>query len=98
LEEEYRKLLDGLRETGDHDEEDDFLANPGKSNFLFESLVCDPKLRQDLLLMIVMPANLVDEAIPGNIRRAEHFTAFLARFVEYLKVPQSPICLLWFIH
>jgi len=23
--------------------------------------------------------------VPGNIRRAEHFTAFLARFVEYLK-------------
>lgn len=34
----------------------------------------------------VLPAELLQEAIPGNIRRAEHFTAFLARFVEYLKV------------
>lgn len=28
---------------------------------------------------------MLDEAVPGSIRRAEHFTAFLARFVEYLK-------------
>lgn len=34
----------------------------------------------------VLPTELLDEAVPGNIRRAEHFTAFLARFVEYLKV------------
>lgn len=41
----------------------------------------------------VLPDDILKEAIPGNIRRAEHFTAFLARFVEYLKVgcklPQS---------
>jgi DNA excision repair protein ERCC-2 len=34
----------------------------------------------------VLPADILKEAVPGNIRRAEHFTAFLARFVEYLKV------------
>lgn len=33
----------------------------------------------------VLPNDLLQEAIPGNIRRAEHFTAFLTRFVEYLK-------------
>ncbi|KAI8453523.1 hypothetical protein BY996DRAFT_4583028 [Phakopsora pachyrhizi] len=33
----------------------------------------------------VLPEDLIQEAIPGNIRRAEHFTAFLTRFVEYLK-------------
>lgn len=33
-----------------------------------------------------LPQDLLQEAVPGNIRRAEHFTAFLARFVEYLKV------------
>lgn len=37
-------------------------------------------------IRIVLPADILDEAVPGNIRRAEHFTAFLARFVEYLKV------------
>ena len=34
----------------------------------------------------VLPNEILDEAVPGNIRRAEHFTAFLARFVEYLMV------------
>lgn len=34
----------------------------------------------------MLPQDLLQEAVPGNIRRAEHFTAFLARFVEYLKV------------
>ena len=33
-----------------------------------------------------LPDDLLKEAIPGNIRRAEHFVAFLKRFVEYLKV------------
>ena len=38
------------------------------------------------VLFTVLPTELLDEAVPGNIRRAEHFTAFMARFVEYLKV------------
>lgn len=33
----------------------------------------------------VLPDDLLKEAIPGNIRRAEHFVAFLKRFIEYLK-------------
>jgi len=33
----------------------------------------------------VLPEDLLNEAVPGNIRRAEHFVAFLKRFVEYLK-------------
>lgn len=33
----------------------------------------------------VLPGDLLEEAVPGNIRRAEHFVAFLRRFVEYLK-------------
>ena len=36
--------------------------------------------------MIVLPDDLLNEAVPGNIRRAEHFVAFLKRFVEYMKV------------
>ena len=35
---------------------------------------------------LVLPDDLLKEAIPGNIRKAEHFVAFLKRFVEYLKV------------
>ncbi|TFY80835.1 hypothetical protein EWM64_g3182 [Hericium alpestre] len=40
-----------------------------------DSFVSNPVLSEDLL----------QEAIPGNIRKAEHFVAFLKRFVEYLK-------------
>lgn len=32
-----------------------------------------------------LPDDLLKEAIPGNIRRAEHFVSFLKRFIEYLK-------------
>lgn len=32
-----------------------------------------------------LPQDLLDEAIPGNIRKAEHFISFLKRFIEYLK-------------
>ncbi|POW18753.1 hypothetical protein PSHT_05508 [Puccinia striiformis] len=39
----------------------------------------------------VLPEDLLQEAVPGNIRRAEHFTAFLTRFVEYLKVLRRKI-------
>lgn len=37
----------------------------------------------------VLPDDLLKEAVPGNIRKAEHFVAFLKRFVEYLKVAIS---------
>lgn len=37
-------------------------------------------------LYSVLPDDLLTEAVPGNIRKAEHFVAFLKRFVEYLKV------------
>lgn len=40
-----------------------------------ESALETPVLSQDLLT----------EAIPGNIRRAEHFVSFLKRLIEYLK-------------
>ncbi|KAF5330740.1 hypothetical protein D9619_005756 [Psilocybe cf. subviscida] len=33
----------------------------------------------------LLPNDLLNEAIPGNIRKAEHFVAFLKRFVEYIK-------------
>ncbi|XP_014666749.1 PREDICTED: TFIIH basal transcription factor complex helicase XPD subunit-like [Priapulus caudatus] len=33
----------------------------------------------------VVPDEILEEAIPGSIRNAEHFVAFLKRFVEYIK-------------
>ena len=41
----------------------------------------------------VLPEDLLKEAVPGNIRKAEHFVAFLKRLVEYLKV--SPLYSIW---
>eukprot|EP00898_Chlorokybus_atmophyticus_P001467 jgi/Chlat1/2320/Chrsp17S00174 len=32
-----------------------------------------------------LPDDILKEAVPGNIRRAEHFIAFMRRFVEYLR-------------
>ena len=33
----------------------------------------------------VLPNEVLEEAVPGNIRQAEHFVNFMRRFVEYLK-------------
>ncbi|KAK9436752.1 hypothetical protein VB005_11567 [Metarhizium brunneum] len=61
LQNEYQKLVQGLREADEARQEDAFMANPA------------------------LPEDLLREAVPGNIRRAEHFVAFLKRFIEYLK-------------
>ena len=61
LSNEYKALVEGLREAGEAREEDAFMSNPA------------------------LPDDLLQEAVPGNIRRAEHFVTFLMRFIEYLK-------------
>ncbi|OMJ20407.1 DNA repair helicase rad15 [Smittium culicis] len=33
----------------------------------------------------ILPDDLLFEAVPGNIRKAEHFVSFLRRFIEYIK-------------
>ncbi|XP_012277537.1 TFIIH basal transcription factor complex helicase XPD subunit isoform X2 [Orussus abietinus] len=33
----------------------------------------------------ILPDEVLEEVVPGNIRNAEHFVGFLKRFVEYLK-------------
>ncbi|XP_042661525.1 general transcription and DNA repair factor IIH helicase subunit XPD isoform X2 [Tyto alba] len=61
LTEEYRRLVEGLREAGVARETDLYLANP------------------------VLPDEILQEAVPGSIRTAEHFVGFLKRFVAYLR-------------
>lgn len=61
LQNEYEKLVEGLREAEIARNEELFMANP------------------------ILPQDLLDEAIPGNIRKGEHFVSFLKRFIEYLK-------------
>ncbi|KAI8050413.1 hypothetical protein BDF22DRAFT_694763 [Syncephalis plumigaleata] len=54
---------------------------------LVEGLVEAGQARDEGLIMAnpVLPDDILQEVVPGNIRRAEHFVAFLRRFVEYLK-------------
>ncbi|XP_068033852.1 LOW QUALITY PROTEIN: general transcription and DNA repair factor IIH helicase subunit XPD [Anomalospiza imberbis] len=61
LADEYRRLVQGLREAGAARESDLFLANP------------------------VLPDEILQEAVPGSIRTAEHFVGFLRRLVEHLR-------------
>ncbi|KAK4686887.1 DNA excision repair protein ERCC-2, partial [Tremellales sp. Uapishka_1] len=39
----------------------------------------------DMLASPVLSDDMLHEAVPGNIRKAEHFVAFLKRFIEYMK-------------
>lgn len=61
LKEEYRRLVEGLKEANVARETDVYMANP------------------------VLPEEVLQEAVPGSIRTAEHFVGFLKRFLEYLK-------------
>ncbi|RHZ77215.1 hypothetical protein Glove_184g80 [Diversispora epigaea] len=78
LDEEYTKLVEGLKVASQSRDEDIFMANP------------------------VLPDDILKEAVPGNIRKAEHFVTFMRRFIEYLKtrmraqhvVAESPISFL----
>ncbi|RPA80478.1 putative TFIIH complex helicase Rad3 [Ascobolus immersus RN42] len=45
----------------------------------------DGRAEDSFMANPVLPDDLLKEAVPGNIRRAEHFIAFLKRFIEYLK-------------
>lgn len=58
---EYKRLVEGLKEAQIARETDLSLANP------------------------ILPQDVLDEAVPGNIRKAEHFIIFMKRFLEYVK-------------
>lgn len=45
----------------------------------------EERANQVILANPILPQDVLEEAVPGNIRKAEHFVAFLTRFVEYLK-------------
>lgn len=71
-------MVEGLQEAEESDA-DALMTNPGlfsQRSFRIYTHFLPP----------VLPEDLLTEAIPGNIRKAEHFVAFLKRFVEYLKV------------
>ena len=78
LKNEYAKLVEGLRDADEAREEDAFMSNPGESYIAAMWSITN--------IPAALPDDLLKEAVPGNIRRAEHFVAFLKRFIEYLKV------------
>lgn len=39
----------------------------------------------------IIPDDILEESIPGNIRKGEHFISFLRRFVEFLKHQLKPL-------
>ena len=79
-------MLDGLARSRGGPTSDELRAEPGLSLQIF------------WYNAVVLSADVLAEAVPGNIRRSgccsyfldltfsEHFVNFLRRFVEYLKV------------
>lgn len=84
LKNEYAKLVEGLRDADEARQEDAFMSNPG----VYFKAPGSPML----IMITALPDDLLKEAVPGNIRRAEHFIAFLKRFIEYLKVENASSC------
>ena len=41
---------------------------------------------EQVLANPVLPEHILNEAVPGSIRKGEHFVAFLKRLIEYVKV------------
>lgn len=61
LNEEYQRMVQGLKDASVQRDTDMILANP------------------------VLPNDVLNEVVPGNIRNADHFLSFLRRFIEYIK-------------
>jgi len=83
LKEEYRRLVAGLASQGALPaapvEAPLFLegAGPSSSGSLQET--------SQWLSNPTLPEDILKEAVPGNIRRAEHFVAFIQRFLGFLR-------------
>eukprot|EP00835_Amoeboradix_gromovi_P006251 NODE_702_length_5024_cov_0.139898.p1 type:complete len:744 gc:universal NODE_702_length_5024_cov_0.139898:2594-363(-) len=65
-------------------------ADESKLKLEYEKLVTNLKKAQandptDIMANPILPLDVLNEAIPGNIRQAQHFIQFLKRFIEYLK-------------
>lgn len=77
LREEYERLVKGLSTDLLRDRQGGgpSSASGGTSKFVGDELLGTPQLSQDI----------VEETVPGNIRRAEHFIGYLRRLLEYLR-------------
>ncbi|KAJ6663644.1 hypothetical protein lerEdw1_009723 [Lerista edwardsae] len=109
LKEEYRRLVEGLREANVARETDVYLANPVLPDEILQGMpgvlrlaiaVWSPLRKRGCVCALescmccgaggrgsdpCLSCRPLAEAVPGNIRTAEHFVGFLKRFLEYLK-------------
>lgn len=76
LDAEYQRLVEGLRSSHS-------VVAPDYSNPTTGARI--DTTNDTLLANPVLPDDVLEEAIPGNIRRAEHFIAFMRRLIEYLR-------------
>lgn len=79
-----QKLADRIQEIKSRDA--DRLRE--EYNRLVEGLqrTSENRISDHIMSNPIIPDDLLQEAVPGNIRQGEHFVAFLRRFVEHLKV------------
>ncbi|EWM27570.1 DNA repair helicase [Nannochloropsis gaditana] len=93
LNEEYQRLVRGLAESGALGG----AAGAGSAASPADAMLANPVPR--------LPDALAQEAVPGNIRRAEHFLTFMKKVVEHLKTllrvdstqKQSPLAFLHYL-
>lgn len=74
LQQEYNRLVQGLREANAARETDTVLANPGRS------------LSVALAFFLALPDEVLTGAVPGSLRSADSFISFLRRLLEYVKL------------
>jgi DNA excision repair protein ERCC-2 len=96
LENEFQRLVSGLQASGaiassssssssfSSSSSSSSSSSPSSSFGIPANLLAEPML-PDLLGAPVLPEQLIAEAIPGNIRRAEHFLTFMQDLVKHLK-------------
>lgn len=76
---EYTELVQGLAEQHQRHRSNNNDSTSNKTNnttaLATDMLLANPVLSEDIL----------EEAVPGNIRKAEHFVAFLKKVVMYFK-------------
>lgn len=84
LNDEYQRLVQGLRDAQFKRETDMILANPILPNDVLQGVFQSSlRIAIDNLKPMFIPS--ITEAVPGNIRNADHFLNFLRRFIEYMK-------------
>jgi DNA excision repair protein ERCC-2 len=84
LQQEYQNLVNGLIDQGLLEEPPNNVGLASVSNILLSD-VFKPLRYFSNIHQNVLDPDVLSEAVPGNIRRAEHFVGFMRKVVEHLK-------------